>query len=131
VLAQEPESGALSFQPIVEVFHNRPSPCLRITLGGEAIVVTGIHRFWRPGQGWVMARELRPGDAVRTYEGLAHVESVEPVASQPLFNLEVAQCASFFVGKTGALVHDNSLVEPPYNPFDALTPASERPLSGN
>ncbi|HEV3121405.1 MAG TPA: polymorphic toxin-type HINT domain-containing protein [Isosphaeraceae bacterium] len=128
VLAQEPGSGALSFQPIVGIFHNRPAPALRITLEGESIVATGIHRFWRAGQGWVMARELEPGDAVRTCAGLAHVESVEPVPSLPVFNLEVAQCASFFVGRAGALVHDNSLVEPAHEPFDALAPAGQHAL---
>jgi hypothetical protein len=128
VLAQEPGSGALSFQPVVAIFHNRPTPGLRITLGRESIVATAIHRFWRAGQGWAMARELKPGDVLRTCEGLARVDSIEPVSAQPVFNLEVAQCSSFFVGKAGVLVHDNSLVEPPRNPFDALAASGPEPL---
>ena len=32
---------------------------LRIDLGGEVIVATPIHRFWKAGRGWVMARDLR------------------------------------------------------------------------
>jgi hypothetical protein len=40
-------------------------------------------------------------------------------AEQSVFNLEVAHGRSFFVGGAGALVHDNSLVEPTPEPFDA------------
>ena len=36
-----------------------------------------------------------------------------------MFNLKVAEGRSFFVGATGALVHDNMLVEPVSKPFDA------------
>jgi hypothetical protein len=36
-----------------------------------------------------------------------------------VFNLEVAEGRSFFVGDVAALVHDNSLVEPVTRPFDA------------
>ena len=36
-----------------------------------------------------------------------------------VFNLEVARSADFFVGRAGALAHDNSLVEPVAAPFDA------------
>jgi RNA polymerase sigma factor (sigma-70 family) len=131
VLAQDPVTGALSFQPVIAVIHNRPSPTLRISLGAESIVATGIHRFWKAGEGWMMARELKPGDVLRTYEGLVRVERIEPVATQPVFNLEVARAASFFVGKAGALVHDNSLVEPVEQPFDAVSKQVEKGAEGD
>jgi hypothetical protein len=35
-----------------------------------------------------------------------------------VYNLEVARGGSFFVGRCGALVHDNSLVRPVDRPFD-------------
>jgi hypothetical protein len=119
VLAQDVTTGALSFQPIVAVYHNKPAATLRVALGGETIVATGIHRFWKAGRGWTMARDLKPGDRVRTVGGTAEVLSVESDSVQPVFNLEVARNRSFFVGFAGALVHDNSLVEPVARPFDA------------
>jgi hypothetical protein len=120
VLAQNPENGSLSYQPVLKVFHNPPAALLRITFESESILATGIHRFWKPGHGWVMARELKPGDAIRTCDGLASVKSVETLPPQPVFNLEVAGMPSFFVGRAGALVHDNTLAEPPAHPFDAI-----------
>lgn len=119
VLAQDTQTGALGYQPVVAVHHNKPAATLRITLGAETIVATGIHRFWKAGKGWVMARDLKPGDAIRTLGGLAEVATVEAASVQPVFNLEVASGQSFFVGRQGALVHDNSLVRPELKPFDA------------
>lgn len=121
VLTQDAKTGLLSFQPVVAVYHNPPSETLRLDLDGEPLVTTGIHRFWKPGQGWVMARDLKPGDRVRTVGGLATVKDVREHFQQPVFNLEVASGGSFFVGKAGALVHDNSLVRPVGHPFDAST----------
>ena len=119
VLTQDVQTGALSYQPVLAVFHNRPGATLRIELDGESIVATTIHRFWKAGQGWVMARDLKPGDPLRTLDGTAKVRAVESDQVQPVFNLQVAEGGSFFVGAAGTLAHDNSLVEPVTAPFDA------------
>ena len=120
VLTQDARTGALSLSPVLAVHHNKPAPTLRIDLGADSdsIVATGIHRFWKVGRGWVMARDLKPGDSVRTLGGLIQVSAVSDDAFQPVYNLEVAQNQSFFAGRTGALVHDNSLVQPVPHPFD-------------
>jgi hypothetical protein len=66
-----------------------------------------------------MTRELKPGDTLRLLGGSARVAQVTEEQVQPVFNLEVAQTHSFFVGARPALVHDNSLIEPVTQPFDA------------
>ncbi len=123
VLVQDAKSGALSYQPVVAPYHNPPSPTLRVTVGEETIVATGIHRFWKAGKGWTMARDLKAGDPIRVLGGTAPVAAVVDDKVQPVFNFEVAEGRSFFVGTAGALVHDNTTVEPVLNPFDAA-PAS-------
>jgi hypothetical protein len=120
-LTQDPDTGRLSFQPIVAVYHNKPSATLEIAFeSGSTVVATGIHRFWKAGHGWMMARDLKPGDPIRTVGGLDRVARVTDNVVQPVFNMEVAQGQSFFVGKEGLLVHDNSLVQPVTAPFDAV-----------
>jgi hypothetical protein len=119
VLTQDTTTGVLSYQPALAVFHNPPADTLRVRIGGESIVATGIHRFWKAGHGWTMARDLKVGDPIRLVGGIAKVELVEPDKLQPVFNLEVARGTDFFVGQSGALVHDNSLVQTVANPFDA------------
>jgi hypothetical protein len=118
VLAQDPTTGLLGFRPVVAVHRNRPSPTLRIGIEGESVVATGIHRFWKAGKGWAMARDLKPGDRLRVVGGTAEVRSIEPDATQPVYNLDVADNRDFFVGGKGLLVHDFSFVQPVSTPFD-------------
>ncbi len=120
VLSQDVTTGALSFQPILVVHHNVPARTLKVTLdNGEAIVASIYHRFWRAGQGWAQARELNPRDPLRTLGGLTRVVSVTPGKVEPVFNLDVAESRTFFVGDHGALVHDNTLPDSRTVPFDA------------
>ena len=70
VLTSDVTTGVLEVRPVVAVRHNPPSPTLRLTLGSETVVATPIHRFWKAGTGWVMARDLKPGDAVRAIGGV-------------------------------------------------------------
>ena len=123
VLTQDTQTGLLSCEPVLAVFHNKPAATLRLRFDeAEEVVATPIHRFWRAGKGWAMARDLKPGDLVRTINGTARFESASNDSTQPVFNLEVAGHRSFFVGKAGMLVHDNSLVETVASPFDAPPP---------
>ena len=66
-----------------------------------------------------MARELKPGDVVRTLGGSARVVSVGPAGSQPVHNLKVLGGDSYFAGGACALVHDASEFRPVYAPFDS------------
>jgi Pretoxin HINT domain len=118
VLTQDTTTGALGYQPVVSVAHNRPADTIRIKTEDDVIVTTGIHRFWKANQGWVMARDILRGDWLRTSGGLAQVHAIERGPTQPVYNLEVLGNHSFFVGKRGMLVHDKSQIEPVYRPFD-------------
>ena len=120
LLTQETTTGTLSYQPALAVAHDPPADTLRLRIGGENVVATGIHRFWKAGQGWAKARDLKVGDTIRRLSDVARVESVSADLLQPVFHLEVARGSSFFVGRLGALVHDNSLVQAVARPFDAV-----------
>jgi hypothetical protein len=119
VLSQDTTTGALGYEPVVEMHHNPPDATLRIRLQGETLEPTTYHRFWRPGRGWAMARDLKPGDLIRTVGGRTEVLAVEHGPTQPVFNLDVARNCTFFVGSQKELVHDNSLPPPVLTPFDA------------
>ncbi|MGP0062324.1 MAG: polymorphic toxin-type HINT domain-containing protein [Isosphaeraceae bacterium] len=121
VLSQDDSTGALSFQPVVFVHRNPPGKTLRIKLSdGQSIVSSVFHRFWRAHLGWAMARELKPGETLRTLSGTVRIESIGSDAFQPLYNLDVAGAKTFFAGPTDLLVHDNTLPDHRLKPFDAL-----------
>jgi hypothetical protein len=119
VLSQDTVSGVLSYRPIVGIHHNPPAETVRIRLRDETIVSTPVHRFWRPGRGWAMARDLCPGEFIRTAGGRAEVVEIKPDLVQPVYNLDVAPTHSFFVGCGKVLVRDNSLPPLMFTPFDA------------
>jgi hypothetical protein len=121
VLSQDAVTGALGFQPVVFLHHNPPGKTLRVSLSdGGSVMCSVYHRFWRANLGWAIARELKPGDTLRTLGGLVRVAKVEPDSTQPLYNLDVAGARTFFAGADGLLVHDNTLPDHRLKPFDAL-----------
>ena len=119
VLAQDTRTGSLGYRAVVRTYHNPPHETLTIKLGDDAIVATPIHRFWRVGKGWAMARELKVGDDLRVLGGVAKVASVVSAGVQPVFNLDVEGDHDYLVGRLGALAHDNTPVLPALAPFDA------------
>ncbi len=123
VLTQSTATGALGYRPVLVIHRNPPSETYRVKLQGEAIVSSHFHRFWVAGRGWVMARDLKPGDPIRTLGGVSPVEAVDPDKVQLVFNLDVAEDADFFAGSAAALVHDNTLPDPRLAPFDAAPAA--------
>jgi hypothetical protein len=127
VLAQDTQSGALGYQPILTVYKNPPAATVRIDMGGETIVPSTLHRFWKAGQGWVLARELKQGDVLRTVRGPITISSVNVDKTQPVYNLDVDVTRTYFVGDTGALVHDNSMPELRTKGFDARPELSANP----
>jgi hypothetical protein len=132
VLTANEHTGALGYQPVLAALHNKPAFVIKIRIGEHEIRATPIHRFWKVGQGWVMARDLRPGDQVRALGEVAVVKTVQSDRVEPVFNLTVMKSHSFFVGENGLLVHDSSPVSSVGQPFDAtpeLAAVSERPAA--
>ena len=117
VLTQDPKTGALKYQAVLEVYHNPPNATYRVELAtanrSSPPASTASGRPARAGP-WpaTSSREI----VLRTLGGLAVVKSVEAERVQPVFNLHVAEGESFFVGRTGVLAHDNSLVNPDAKP---------------
>jgi hypothetical protein len=118
VLAQDTATGALAFKSVLATHRNGPAETFRIATDGESIVTTGIHRFWKAGTGWTMARDLKPGDHLRMLDGIVTIRSVTSDATQLVYNLTVAENRTFLVGTAGLLVHDYSFVQPVSEPFD-------------
>ncbi len=131
VFSQNSTSGEISLQPVLAVHRIKPTPTVRIVTDRdkEAIVVTGIHRFWTIGTGWTMAADLKAGDKLRVIGGVATVQAVESDATEPVYNLDVAQNRSFFAGKSGLLVHDFSFVPAVLAPFDRAAELAPAPAA--
>ncbi len=125
VLTQSTATGALGYHPILVTHHNPPAATFRIKVADDTIVASQFHRFWVAQRGWVMARDLKAGDPVRTLGGVVPVESVHDGKVELVYNLDIADDASFFAGTSAALVHDNTLPDPRLVPFDLPSTGSK------
>jgi len=125
VLTLDTATGRLDYRAVVTAFHNPPNWTYKIGLGRESVHPTGIHRFWKAGEGWVMARDLKPGDRLRTVNGVVEVVSAEKEKIQPVFNLLLSGGDNYCVGGLGLVAHDNGFVEPVARPFDGVPDTAE------
>jgi len=91
------------------------SAALLDTAGDDLLIrTTANHPFYVRGRGWVPAEKLKIGDRFRGHDG-DEVELVELVDSgvvEPVFNLQVADAHTYFVGGVesgcSVLVHNES-----------------------
>jgi hypothetical protein len=118
VLAQNVETGELSYKPLVGRTVRPPSEILNVKLNGEEIRTTLGHPFWVAGTGWRMAKELEDAAILHCVTGSKRVSAVKSSGQEEAYNLVVADFNTYFVGESGVLVHDNT----PRTPTRATVP---------
>ncbi len=81
-----------------------------MTVNGEEIICTQTHPFYVPVKGWTASCELRAGDRLQLVNGeYVVVEQVQhEILESPVtvYNFEVADFHTYYVGDTGVLVHN-------------------------
>ena len=118
VLAQDIETGQLSYKPVIGRTVRPPSAIVKISVSGEEIQATRGHPFWVAGVGWRMAKEIDGGAVLHGITCAPRIEAVEPAIDAEAYNLIVADFNTYFVGESGVLVHDNT----PRKPTRATVP---------
>jgi hypothetical protein len=106
VLAQNPHTGEIDFRPILAVTVGKPVQVHELVLPNETIGTTRGHRFWVPGLGWEMAKELTPGERMLTFGGSVELGSSRDGDTVSCYNLVVDGFHTYFVGASRVLVHD-------------------------
>ncbi|WP_425614687.1 polymorphic toxin-type HINT domain-containing protein [Anatilimnocola sp. NA78] len=109
VLSRDVESGELAYKPVLRTTIRPTGKLLRIEAGSETYETSGGHLFWVSGDGWVKARQLKPGMVLHTADGPTRVTNVEPGQTAVTHNLVVADFNTYFVGNQKVLSHDNTV----------------------
>lgn len=122
VLSQDPITGKLDYRPVVQTTTRQPTPVVRIATEGEELITTSGHRFWVSGDGWRMAKFLRPGERVHGLNGSTEVMAIESSSDAAVYNLVVDDFHTFFVGNQTILVHDVELPQPTTNTLPGVAP---------
>ena len=130
VWAYNSETGEIELKEVLNVWIKETDEILHVsTDDGETIDTTTNHPFYVENKGWVAAGDLEVGDILVTADGdtvevsdIAIEKLAEPII---VYNLEVEDFHTYFVGEFGVLVHNNC--------FDASSAFSDKkvpPISG-
>ncbi len=115
VLSQDPATGRLAYQPVIDTTVRPPSELRRLSVNGETITTTLGHRFWVAGHGWRMAKFLEAGDPLFSSRGSLNLHSITGEEQAEAYNLVVDAFHTYFVGHNRLLVHDNNCPLPVAN----------------
>ena len=115
VLAADEETGEYAYKEVVRTFVNTTEEITHVTISDgegvqEVIDSTPQHPFYVEGKGWVEASALHAGMTIwfangtkGTVEDISNEGLEEPVT---VYNFEVADFHTYFVGECGVLVHN-------------------------
>ena len=118
VYAANPETGEAGYKEVVRTFVSEKDEIVHVKVAGETITTTTEHPFYVPNKGWTAAIKLRAGDILVMSNGeYVVVEQVEhELLESPVrvYNFEVEDFHTYFVGDTSVLVHN--ACQPPKSP---------------
>ncbi len=111
VLARSESTGETALRKVVSTSRRSAARLVALTLvnrvgTGDVLLVTPEHPFWMRGVGWVGAGDLPLGASVAGATGELVVSEVRPRAGEDVFNFEVEEFSSYFVGHLKAWVHN-------------------------
>ena len=115
VLAENEETGEIAYKEVVQTFTNISNEITHVTVTTEdgqteTIDATPHHPFYVEGKGWVDACALHAGMVVWLADGTKAI--VTDVVTEGLehpvtvYNFEVTDFHTYFVGESGVLVHN-------------------------
>ena len=110
VLSENELTGEVAVKTVTETYVNETDELIHIGVNGETISATPSHPFYVDKLGWTLARSLRAGDILVLSNGeFVTVEWVQhEILESPIkvYNFEVEEFHTYFVGECGVLVHN-------------------------
>ncbi|AEV68228.1 Protein of unknown function (DUF1557) [Acetivibrio clariflavus DSM 19732] len=115
VLSKDVKSGEIGYKKVNYVYIKNTNKLVQLIVGTEEINTTSSHLFFTDSGWWKSAKSIKVGDRILTDDGELKevtgtkvVELEEPVR---IYNLNVDEFHTYFVGSQGLLVHNNCLEE--------------------
>ncbi len=129
VLSRDEATGDVHASRVTRTFTRGAASLVDVVLASEdgrrdRVRVTPEHPFWTRDRGWTSARELTAEEALLDAEGheVHMVSRTELPMEATVYNFEVEQTHTYFVGHLGAWVHN--ACDPIRPVFNGLTGAS-------
>ena len=126
VLSENPETGEIAYKTVEETYINETDELIHVHVNGETISATPNHPFYVDKLGWTLAKNLRAGDVLVLSNGeYVVIEWIQhEILESPIkvYNFEVEDFHTYFVGESSVLVHNDCTEEARRN---KLSPALE------
>ena len=110
VWAWDEETGDVALKPVKQLFINESDELIHLTVNGEEITTTPTHPFYVAHKGWYAAVDLRAGDILVLLNGeyVTLEKTQHEILEAPItvYNFEVEDYHTYYVGTDGVLVHN-------------------------
>ena len=110
VWAWDEETGDVALKPVKQLFINESDELIHLTVNGEEITTTPTHPFYVAHKGWYAAVDLRAGDILVLVNGeyVTLEKTQHEILEAPItvYNFEVEDYHTYYVGTDGVLVHN-------------------------
>ncbi|WP_125169991.1 Hint domain-containing protein [Leptospira perolatii] len=111
VLSWDEDTQLTEFRIVTELFRRNTDLIYKLSFNdAEIIETTWNHPFWVVGEGWVEVRNLKVNDLVISHDGtkLPIKEITVSERVETVYNFEVSQTHTYFVGENSILVHNQN-----------------------
>ncbi|MFC7442437.1 polymorphic toxin-type HINT domain-containing protein, partial [Laceyella putida] len=110
VLAKDPNTGKQAFKTVQILYKRTVKELYEIKIGKEKLQTTSEHPFWVKNKGWVVAKNLKPGDffqtAARTYISIDQIQRVKKNAV--VYNFTVEDFHTYYVSDLQIFTHNTN-----------------------
>ena len=129
VLSEDETTGEVAVKTVTETYVNETDELVHIGVNGETVSATPTHPFYVDKLGWTLARSLKAGDVLVLSNGeLVTVEWVQhEILESPIkvYNFEVEDFHTYFVGENGIFVHNGCGDEIPWSSKEVKSGAED------
>ena len=113
VWAHHLATGHDELQLVMETFVRQTTTLFHLTIGGSVVTTTDEHPFMVANMGWILARDLQPGDILLTPDGTVTLDRIDNEHRDPddavtVHNFHVETHHNYYVlaGDLPVLVHN-------------------------
>jgi hypothetical protein len=121
VLSWDEKTKTNSYKKVLNTFVRNTDQIYNLTIGEEKLETTWNHPFYVKDKGWVQAKDLKRGETMISPKGsmLTLKDITIEERDETVYNFEVEDNHTYYVGKDGVLVHNTECKINRADPTDA------------